>query len=288
MTLQANRFLAAMLCVSALHLPGCCRKLDPRADAAFTPAERWNLRFLFHLQVRRYSDGDTSTFLVTRIFACLDTRIEGQTEEQIFDCYSRRLAEAHNALLLEDESYAKRFQALERYAVSRIGLRATERQGCDCVYPEALRLGIYRSLLNRAGPLPFDEVPPEFAPYPPCTVEAPFATFRDWGLPDDAPPSIRPFHYCSGAGGITISGTLADPHVRAHFWLYRNDPSYEEAYDRVVAPFGDRAETVDPLDIEATAKITDDLRRALVEAGIADRIQRRVDAELSNEKGQEN
>ncbi len=44
---------------------------------------------------------------------------------------------------------------------------------------------------------------------------------------------------------------------------------------------------VDRLDFEATAKITDDLRRALVEAGIADRIQRRVDTEVSKERSGE-
>ena len=267
--------LAILLCVSALSLASCCRRLDAGADAAFTPAERWNLRFFFRGHVKGFTDGHTSVHLNESCFGCPNP----ESGEDIFGCYGLRLVNAHRELLLEDETYAERFRLLETYAVSRIGLRATERQGCDWVYPEALRLGIYHDLLKRAGPLPFAEIPQLYASLPPCEDDQPFFHFVDWGAPDDVPPSIQPFHYCSGAGGITISGTLADPHVRAHFWLYRHDPSYEEAYDRVVAPFVDRAEAVDPLDIEATAKITTDLRRALVEAGIAERIERRVESE---------
>ena len=51
-----------------------------------------------------------------------------------------------------------------------------------------------------------------------------------------------------------------------------------------MASLSDRAEKADRFDFEATAKITDDLRMALVESGIADRIQRRVDT-AGSQKG---
>ena len=290
------RPVAVMLGVpmTVLSFVGCCRMPEACRDpgihtaAAFSPAEEYLLRGLFSMTVTRRFDGTTSASLGPTFWGWAPARVED--EEEIYHRYRKRLFDAHYALVQEEQSYAERFKCLEDLVIARIGHRSSHRQGCECVYPAALRLGIYRDLLKRVGPLPFTDVPPSFAGYDPCGSddEEPFASFYDEAVRDDTPAGARPFHYCSGTGGITISGGLTDPHVRAHFWLYRNDPSYEEAYDRVVAPFVERAAEVDPLDIEATAKITDDLRRALVESGIADRIQQRVDTEVSKEKGQAN
>lgn len=275
-----------VLCLFAASIfaVGCPYRRPKPEDASFTDAERWLFHVLFKMRVSRRPDGATSAGLTAGYMPC--GGCPGGSDAYVFSQYMLTLATAHHDLLKDDATYARRFSEFEADVISRLGLRSSFAEGSRVVYAEGVRRRIFDAILARAVRSPIAHVPPPFSEYDENGArETPFASGVDlFGSPSDAQASVRPFHYCSGTGGITISGGDVDPYVRAHNRLRRHDREYAKRFNEVVVPLVERAEKADRFDFETTAKITDDLRRALVEAGIAERIERRVEKEAAKDE----
>jgi len=193
---------------------------------------------------------------------------------------------AHSALEKEDPQYAVAFAGLERDAIETLGPRATLRTGREYIYREALTRGIYTKLVTKllqmVGAPTIDTLPPPFDKADRFGIDSlPFTSSYSGDL-DNFPESVLPFHYCSGMAsgdshGITISGGKSgNLFVRAHQQLLTTDESYGDRYNQILTTFIDRASRVDPFDPVATSTITRDFRRALIDAGLSDKITKQV------------
>jgi hypothetical protein len=78
--------------------------------------------------------------------------------------------------------------------------------------------------------------------------------------------------------GPTISASESDPYLLAHRELYERDVTFRERYNSLMRGFEDKAAALDPFDLPGTARLTHDLREALIKAGIAEQIEKRAKA----------
>jgi len=239
---------------------------SPRTDEAFSSLDR---HWLIQMFLLRYNPEATSTDQAKLITQC--PSMYGIGSDHHFFAYfarCRELQNAHITLRAKDGEYTRSLEQVRDDILGTQGLLATEREGRSAMYALLLQEGILQKIIDEAPYAGATTIPDDGVLDPWGSDERPFANGIDTGYLDPTlPKSVLPFHYCGE--GIKISGGAENPFVEVHNDRYKNDPRYRINFNRTVQPFVDRAEKLSAFDFVGQAELTRDLRRALVDAGIA-------------------
>lgn len=257
-------------------------------DETFTPADKYLFIELFRHQVIFDEQGSVlASALIPRHRALVN--VERMTPDfRAFLERARDLFEAHVALMHDDPDYREsRFGPVSRDLIASLGEKPSQRQGRTAAYAKLLAAGVYHRILERAGRSSVVAVPAIMPADPWGSDSAPYATAGDRMAANETfPASVLMFCYCAGvrdAGGtgLTISAGTDNLYRRAHEWLLVADAAYSQKFRQTLDPYVERAAVLDPMDIYAAAALTRDLRKALVSAGFAARIQEQAGLILS-------
>ena len=272
--------------LALLVLSGCASVHRHCDDRDFSEVDKVIATGLFGGTIVEYPDGSSSKQISERWPSSFGIDQQKAPVEWACTMRAQAAAKMHRKLLEEDPDYRRRWNAVVREVLPLLNRRTSLPDGERILYPRMLAACIYHDIFARLGP--------------PTYEDDPFYNGKDdprmWGVPTSPfffierldepswPASVQPFHYCSGTGGLTVTGGDAEPHVRAWKWLMAHDERFRADWERVLAVVAPEARRVDPLDTAAARRVTDHWRRLLLEGG-EESLAARIEARVREEAG---
>lgn len=287
--------LAGAVALAVLALVAGCASVPRPAgctDDDFTEVDKAIAIDLFQPSIWTYPNGHREEFILGTFPSPLG--IDPENRPRDWACSMRATAafEEHYRLIEVHHGYRVRWERAAAQLLERLGgdTRISYREGAKILYPVFLRACIYHDIFAALGPPEVTDHPWYDGKDDPKiwgSATSPFFSF-DYIDGPSWPPSVLPFHYCAGTGGLTVSGGEDDPWVRAMVWLKRHDRRFRRDWEDVLRRVAPLAEQVDPLDVEAGRRVTAAWRQLLLEGGrnsLAARIEARAEAERRRGRG---